>query len=98
MANKSFSPKLIWNESRIRLKLEESCLKQEDKAPFTSKNVVNSFIVYELDTWWQHLNTGCTLKDGLFGAVKLRMLIQINGYILVMVLIRFAFRIFIYRW
>ena len=47
-ANKSLSPKLIWNESRIRFK--GSCLKQEDKAPFTPKNVVNIFIVYELDT------------------------------------------------
>ena len=49
--DKSLSPKLIWNNSRIKLKFEGSYLKQEDKAPFTSNNVVNLFIVYELDTW-----------------------------------------------
>ena len=68
-ANKSLFPKLIWNESRIRFK--GSCLKQEDKTPFTPKNVVNIFIVYELNTWSRDLNTDFTLKDCLFGAVKL---------------------------
>ena len=29
-ANKSLSPKLIWNKSRIRLKFEGTCLKQGD--------------------------------------------------------------------
>ena len=49
-ANKNFSPKLVWiNSSRIRLEFKGSCLKQEDKAPFTLNNVVNLFIVYELD-------------------------------------------------
>ena len=44
------------NNSRIRLKLKERCLKQEDKAPFTPKNVVNLFIVYELDMWSRDLH------------------------------------------
>ena len=61
-ANKSLSPKLIWNKSRIRLKFEGGCLKQEDKAPFTPKIEVNLFIVYELDRWSRDLNT---LKDCL---------------------------------
>ena len=47
--NKNLSPKLIRNDSRIRLKFTWSCLKQENKAPFTPKNVVNLFIAYELD-------------------------------------------------
>ena len=47
--NKSLSPKLIWSHSRIRLKFEGSCLKQEDKALFTPNDVVNSFFVYKLD-------------------------------------------------
>ena len=55
--DKSLSPKLIWNNSRIKLKFEGSYLKQEDKAPFTSNNVVNLFIVYELDTWSWDLST-----------------------------------------
>ena len=54
------------NNSRVRLKFKGSCLKQGDK-----ENVVNLFIVYELDTWSRDLNTEFTLKDCLFGAVKL---------------------------
>ena len=37
------------NNPRIRLKFKGSCLKQEDKAQITPKNMVNLFIVYELD-------------------------------------------------
>ena len=59
----SLSPKLIWNISRIRLKFKESCLKQEDKASFTQKNVVNLFIVYELGIWSRDLTTDFTLID-----------------------------------
>ena len=39
------------DRTRLRLRFEGSCLKQEDKAPFTLNHVVNSFIVYEFDTW-----------------------------------------------
>ena len=47
-ANKSLSLKLAWmNNFRKRLEFKESSLKQEDKAPFAPKNVVNLFIVYE---------------------------------------------------
>ena len=69
--SKTFSPKLAWYSSRIELKVNGSCLKQEDKAAFTSKNMVNLFIVYELDTWSRDLNTEFFLKDCLFGAVKI---------------------------
>ena len=37
------------NNPRIRLKFKGSCLKQEHKAHITPKNMVNLFIVYELD-------------------------------------------------
>ena len=57
-ADKGLSPKLPWNESRI-------------SAAFTPNNVVNLFIVYELDTWSRDLNTDFTLKDCLFEDVKL---------------------------
>ena len=63
IANKSVCPKLIWiNNSRIRLKIKGSCLKEEDKAPFISKNVVNLFLVYVLDTWSRDLNTDFIFK------------------------------------
>ena len=64
-------PKLAWNNSRIRLKFKGSCLKQEDKGAFTPKNVVNLFIVYELDTWSENLSTDFTLKYSFFRSVKL---------------------------
>ena len=45
--NKVLSPKLLWNKSRLRLRFEGSCLKQEHATPFTPNNVVTFFIVYE---------------------------------------------------
>ena len=58
------------NNSRIRLELKGSYLKR-DKTLSTPNNVVNLYIVYELNIWWQDLNAEFTLKDRLFGAVKL---------------------------
>ena len=46
-ANKSRSPKLLWDKSRLTLRFEGSSLKQEDTVPFTPNNVVNLFIVFE---------------------------------------------------
>ena len=81
-ANKVLSPKLLWNNSRLTLRFEISCLKQEDTTPFTPTSVVNLFFVYELDIWSQDLNTDFTLKYILFGVVELnKMLIQINANI-----------------
>ena len=50
--NKSLSPKLVWYNSRIKVKFKGSCLKQEDEAAFTPKNV---------DSWLQDLNIEFTL-------------------------------------
>ena len=69
-ADKSLYLKLKWYSSGIRVKFKESCLKQY-KPTSTSENVVNLFIVYELDAWLRDLNPGFTLKDCLFRAVKL---------------------------
>ena len=70
-SNKSFSPKPVWiNNSRIKLELKGSCLKQ-GKEPFTSNNGVNLYIIYELNAWSQDLNDEFTLKNCLFGVVKL---------------------------
>ena len=72
VTNVSVCPKLIWmNNSKIRLKFKGSCLKEEDKSRFTPNNVVNLFIVDELSRWSRDLNTDFTLKDCLFGALKL---------------------------
>ena len=56
--------------SRARLEFKGSCLKQ-DKALFTTNNVVNLYIFYELHIWSQDLNAEFTLKDCFFEAVKL---------------------------
>ena len=59
------------NNSRLRLEFKGSCLKQEDKAPFTLNNVVNLFIVDELSRWSKDLNAEFSLKECLFGNVKI---------------------------
>ena len=48
-------PKLQWNEYKIRLRFEGSCLKQENTTIVTPNNLVNLFTVYELDSWSQDL-------------------------------------------
>ena len=69
--SKSSSPKLVWYNSRIKLKFKGSSLKQEDKAALTPTNVVNFFIVYGLDSWPLDLGIDFTLRGCLFGGVKL---------------------------
>ena len=56
------------HNSNISVKFEENCLKQ-NKVSFTHENVVNVFIVYQLDIWSRDLNSEFTLKDCLFGFV-----------------------------
>ena len=55
--NKVFSLKLQWNKYELRLRFEGSCLKQEHTTPVTPNNIVNLFIVYELDSWPRDLDT-----------------------------------------
>ena len=66
-ANESLSPKLVWNNYKIKLKFKGSCLKQEDEAAFTPENVVMFFIACELYSWPRDF----TLGGCLFGGVKL---------------------------
>ena len=80
-SNKSLSQELEWmNNSKIRLRFAGSCLKQEDNAAYTLNNVVHLFIVYELDRWPQGLSAKFTLKDCLFGTVKLTKNAYPNKY------------------
>ena len=76
-ANKSLSPKLVWmSNSKIRWKVTGSCLKQ-DFATFIPNNVVNLFVVYELDRSW---HTKFTLKYCSFGNVKVTKNAYPNKY------------------
>ena len=68
-SNKSLSPKRY--NYKVKLKFAGSCLKREDKAAFTPKNVVNVFTVHELDSWPRDLNIDFALEGCLFGCVKL---------------------------
>ena len=70
-ANKSFSPKLVWYNYKIKLKFQESCQEQEDQAAFTPKKYGKLFIGYELDSCPQGLNTDFVLGGCLFEGVKL---------------------------
>ena len=59
-----------WYNSKMRAEFKGSCLKQS-KVTFTPMNVVDLFLVYELDRWSQDLNADSTIKDCWLGAVKL---------------------------
>ena len=56
-----------------------SCLKQEF-ATFTPNNIINLFILYELDRWLQDLNAAFSLKHCLSGAIKLNKNADPNEY------------------
>ena len=68
------------NNWKKRLEFKGSCLKQ-DKASFSSKIVVELYIVYKLNVQTQDLNAEFTLKDCLFGAVKLTNNANPNKYV-----------------
>ena len=56
----SLFPSIKWYENSCLIFIG-SCLKQKS-ATFTPPNIINFFIVYELDTWSQNLNFDFTLK------------------------------------
>ena len=58
------------NNSRTRIEFKGSCVKQ-NKMTFVLRNIVNLFLVYELDRWSQDLNANFILKSCLLGAVQL---------------------------
>ena len=71
ISNHSIFQKHRWmKNSKTRLIFAGSCFKQGN-IMLTPRNVVNLYIAYELDAWWQDLNAEFTLKDCLFWACKL---------------------------
>ena len=78
--NKILSPKQQLNKYQIRLRFEDSCLKQEDTTHVTPNNIVNLFIVYELDSWPQDVDNNFTLGGCLFGGVKLTKNVDPDKY------------------
>ena len=50
-SNNSYSPTLHYINTKIRVKFDGSCIKQ-DKLAFNYKTVVNIYIVYEINNLW----------------------------------------------
>ena len=72
------NPRVIYYGSKIRVKFNESCLKQ-DKITCTHKNVVSIYIVCEVGASSSHSDYP-TLKNCLFGAVRLTKNTDIDKY------------------
>ena len=72
------TPDLSYYGTKTRVKFTASCLKQ-DKITYNHKNVVNIYIVYELDASSSHSDDP-TLKNCFFGAVKLTKNADIDTY------------------
>ena len=71
MSSNSLNPEInYFDNARIRGKFDGNCLKQ-DKVTFTHKQVVDIYIVYEINLWPFTVGQYFTLINSLFGAVKL---------------------------
>ena len=69
--NNSLSPSIKWyGNPRFCLVFKESCLIQKITIS-NPPNRIKLFTVYESDTWSWDLSSDFTLKDCLFGGVKL---------------------------
>ena len=73
-SNYSITPELSYYGSKIRVKFNQSCLKQ-DKITFNHGKIVNIYIVYEISKNFNMSNYPC-----LFGAVTLTKNIDIDKY------------------
>ena len=74
----SLTPTLNYYGAKVRVKFTGSYLKQQ-KISYTHENVANIYIVYELGASASH-NNDPTLKNCLFGAVKLTKNVDIDKY------------------
>ena len=77
-SNNSLSPRLRYNDTKIKVQFKGSCLKQS-KFTFTHKKVVNIYIVYELGASSLH-DSDPTIKNCLLGAVTLTKNPDIGKY------------------
>ena len=75
----SLAPALSYIGNKIREIFDGSCLKQ-DKITFTHGKTVNVYIVYEINLWNYVDRSDPTLRNSLFGAVKLVKNADIDKY------------------
>ena len=78
ISDNTINPRLNHYDTKTRLQLTGSCLKQSDHI-FTHEKVVNIYIVYELGASTSHTNDP-TIKNCLFGAVTLTKNTDIEKY------------------
>ena len=78
-SNNSLSPAIDYFGSKLRLKFWGSCLKQPNTLTYTHKTIVNIYIVYDLGASSSFGNDP-TLKNALFGAVRLTNNADIDKY------------------
>ena len=74
--NYSITPELTYHGSKIRIKFNRRCLKQ-DKPTYIHGKTVNIYIVYEIR---KNLSSYLTLKICLFVAVPLTDQYKYSGY------------------
>ena len=74
----SITPKLSYYGSKIRVKFNGSCLKQ-DKATYSYGTIANIYIVYEISKNY-NISSYQTLENCLFGAVSMTNHVDIDQY------------------
>ena len=76
-SNYDQSPRLVYDNARIKLGFARSILKQ-NKVTYNHQPILNIYIVYRLTPGTR--STGITLENCLFGAVKLTKNVDIDKY------------------
>ena len=77
-SNNSLNPRLSYYGTKVKVQFKKSCLKQSNNI-FTHKNIVNTYIVYELPACSSHTSDPI-IKSCLFGAVTLTKNADIEKY------------------
>ena len=78
VSNYKITPNLRYYATKLRVKFNGSCLKQ-DKVTYNHGKIVNIYIVYEISTNYS-ISTYPTLENCLFGAVSLTKNADIDKY------------------
>ena len=77
-SNKLLDPSLDFVGTKARLRFSRDCLRQE-KITFNHGKIVNIYIAYEIEKS-VNISSYPTLKNFLFGAVKLTKHIDVDQY------------------
>ena len=77
-SNKMLNPSVYYVGTKIRVKFNRDCLKQ-DKITFKQVKIVNTYIVYEIERS-VNISSYPTLENFLFDAVKLTKHIDVDQY------------------